>query len=73
METKTFKVPAIHCGHCVHTIKMELSDIPGVERVEADQDSRMVTVDWSAPADWEKIRATLVEINYPPEGLITLN
>ena len=25
METKTFKVPAIHCGHCVHTITMELS------------------------------------------------
>ncbi|CUS06399.1 Heavy metal binding protein [Candidatus Promineifilum breve] len=73
METKTFKVPAIHCGHCVHTIKMELSDLAGVERVEADQNSQMVTVAWSAPADWEKIRATLVEINYPPEGLITLN
>ena len=52
---------------------MELSDLAGVERVEADQNSQMVTVAWSAPADWEKIRATLVEINYPPEGLITLN
>ncbi len=73
METKTFKVPAISCGHCVHTIKMEVSDIPGVERVEADQESKMVTVAWNTPADWEKIRATLVEINYPPEGLITIN
>ena len=54
METKTFKVPAIHCGHCVHTIKMELGDLAGVERVEADQNSQMVTVAWSAPADWEK-------------------
>ncbi len=44
METKTFKVPAISCGHCVHTIKMEVSDIPGVERVEADHESKMVTV-----------------------------
>ena len=73
METKTFKVPAIHCAHCVHTIKMEVGDLPGVERVDADKDTQMVTVAWQSPADWEKIRATLVEINYPPEGLITLN
>lgn len=73
METKTFKVPAIHCAHCVHTIKMELGDLPGVEQVDADKDTRMVTVAWHEPADWEKIRATLAEINYPPEGLITIN
>lgn len=73
MESKTFKVPAISCGHCVHTIKMELSDLPGVTAVDADQESQMVSVSWDAPADWETIRRTLVEINYPPEGLITLN
>lgn len=72
MESKTFKVPAISCQHCVHTIKMEVGDIPGVERVDADKDTQMVTVAWDSPADWEKIRATLVEINYPPEGLITI-
>lgn len=72
MESKTFKVPAISCQHCVHTIKMEVGDIPGVEQVDADKDTRMVTVAWNSPADWEKIRATLLEINYPPEGLITI-
>ena len=73
METKTFKVPGIRCGHCVHTIKMEVGDVAGVQAVESDQQTRMVTVTWDNPADWEKIRATLVEINYPPEGLITIN
>jgi len=73
METKTFKVPGISCGHCVHTIKTEVGDVAGVSLVEADQQTRMVTVTWDNPADWEKIRATLVEINYPPEGLITIN
>ena len=73
METKTFKVPGISCGHCVHTIKTEVSDVPGVTSVEADQQTQMVTVTLNSPADWEKIRATLVEINYPPEGLITIN
>ncbi len=72
MESKTFKVPAISCAHCVHTVKMEVGEIPGVKSVEADKDSQMVTVSWDSPADWDKIRATLVEINYPPEGLISI-
>jgi len=73
METKTFKVPAISCQHCVHTIKMEVSDVPGVESVSADKDTQMVTVQWHDPATWDAIRQTLVEINYPPEGLISLS
>lgn len=73
MESKTFKVPAISCGHCVHTIKIELGDLPGVSAVDADQETQMVSVTWDAPANWEAIRQTLVEINYPPEGLITLS
>lgn len=72
MSEKTFTVPNISCGHCVHTIKTELSDIDGVQRVDADQQSKKVTVVWGDPASWEKIRETLVEINYPPEGLIQL-
>ena len=73
METKSFKVPAISCQHCVHTIKMEVSDVPGVESVSADKDTQMVTVQWHDPATWDAIRQTLVEINYPPEGLISLS
>ena len=73
METKTFKVPAISCQHCVHTIKMEVSDVPGVESVAADKDTQMVPVQWHEPATWDKIRQTLAEINYPPEGLISLS
>ncbi len=73
MESKTFKVPAISCNHCVHTIKMEIGDVPGVQAVQADKDTQMVTVTWAAPATWETIRQTLTEINYPPEGLIALN
>jgi len=73
MDSKTFKVPAISCNHCVHTIKMEVSELPGVQSVQADKDTQLVTVNSTEPATWEKIRQTLVEINYPPEGLITLN
>lgn len=72
MNEKTFTVPNISCGHCVHTVKMEVGDLAGVQRVEADANSKQVTVVWDEPATWEQIHATLVEINYPPEGLIQL-
>lgn len=70
MSEKTFTVPNISCGHCVHSIEMEVGEIAGVEQVEADQESKRVTVVWGEPATWEKIQQTLEEINYPPEGLI---
>jgi len=73
MTTKTFTVPNISCGHCTHTIEMELGDMAGVTRVKADQGSKQVTVVWEEPATWEKIQSLLQEINYPPGGLIQLN
>ena len=68
METKSFAVPNISCGHCTHTIKMELGEIPGVRSVEADITYRQVTVEWGEPASWDRIKAVLTEINYPPAG-----
>ena len=66
MQSKTVTVPNISCGHCTHTIEMELADISGVQSVKADQDSRQVVVEWGEPATWEQIEAMLVEINYAP-------
>lgn len=66
MSTKTFTVPAISCGHCTHTIEMELEELAGVTAVQADESSKQVTVSWQEPASWEKIEALLKEINYPP-------
>jgi copper chaperone len=65
MQTKTFTVPNISCGHCVHTVEMELGDLAGVSSVNAEQDTKLVTVSWDSPATWEQIQQTLVEINYP--------
>lgn len=66
MPSKTFEVPNISCGHCVMTIKNELGELAGVSQVQADQTTRMVTVEWDSPATWEQIKALLTEINYPP-------
>ena len=68
MQTKTFKVPNISCGHCVHTVQSELGELEGIKRVVADESSKLVTVEWEAPQTWENIKAVLEEINYPAEG-----
>lgn len=66
MESKTVTVPNISCGHCTHTIEMEVGELAGVRNVRADKDSRQVTIEWEQPATWETIESLLVEINYPP-------
>ena len=66
MTTKTFEVPNISCGHCVMAVQNEVGELDGVSTVQADKDTRMVTVEFGAPATWETIKATLTEINYPP-------
>jgi copper chaperone len=63
--TKTFSVPNISCGHCVMTIKRELSELAGVTSVEADAETKTVTVAWDAPATENSVRSLLAEINYP--------
>ena len=65
METKTLAIPNISCGHCVMSIKNELSEMEGVSEVEGDPESKSITLEWDAPATLEKIKDTLKEINYP--------
>lgn len=73
MSSKTFVVPNISCGHCVHTVEMEVGDIAGVKTVSADEQSKRVTVEWEAPASWEQIESVLREINYPPADTIQIS
>lgn len=72
MTTVTYTVSAIHCGHCIHTIEMEVGELQGVQSVKADEASKKVVISFDAPASEEKIKALLSEINYPAEGLIRL-
>ncbi len=72
MTTVTYTVPAIHCAHCTHSIETEVGELQGIQSVKADLESKQVQIAFDAPADEEKIKALLAEINYPAEGLITL-
>ena len=65
MSTVTYNIPNISCGHCVHTIQMEVGELPGVETVEANADTKTAKIIFDSPATEESIKALLVEINYP--------
>ena len=65
MATDTFSIPNISCGHCVNTIKNELSELDGIKSVEGSPEAKTVDVEWEAPASLDKIKETLKEINFP--------
>jgi copper chaperone len=75
MTTLTYTLPAIHCGHCVHTVQMEVSELAGVQSVKVDEASKQAVITFGPPADEDGIIALLKEIGYAPAGqdLIQLN
>ena len=68
MTTVTYSIPNISCGHCVHTIQSEVSELKGVQSVVADRESRKATITFDNPASEEEIKKLLAAINYPAAG-----
>ncbi len=65
MTTLTLHVPNISCAHCVHTIKTEVGELPGVTLVDANEQTKIVTIGFEPPATRDRIEALLAEIDYP--------
>jgi copper chaperone len=62
-DTKTYSVPAIHCGHCAAAIKEEVSSVDGVDAVDVDLDAKLVTIRGEALSD-ESLREAIEEAGY---------
>jgi copper chaperone len=58
----TFTVTGMTCGHCVASVTEEVSEVPGVDTVEVDLVSGLLTV--TGAADAELIRAAVIEAGY---------
>lgn len=65
MSQVTYEIPNISCGHCVNTIQVEVGKFPGVSDVWADQESKIVEIEFDQPATEESIKALLKSINFP--------
>ena len=66
VETTRFLAPDISCQHCVMTIREEIGALPGVSDVQADAETKQVTVQFDpATVSKDQIAATLDEAGYP--------
>ena len=62
-EIAVYTVPAMHCAHCVTSIRGELSEVEGVEDVSVDLETKVVTISGRALDD-AALREAIAEAGY---------
>ena len=63
MTTITYTVPGMHCGHCEHAVKSSVSAVQGVESVDVDLETKLVTVRGTDLSD-DNLRAAIDDAGY---------
>ena len=63
MQTLTYSVPGISCGHCRVAITGEVTQVDGVNTVEVDLESKVVTVTGTGVED-AAVRDAIDEAGY---------
>ena len=64
MVEKQYRVPDASCEHCVRTITTELTAIDGVQYVDVNLDTKIVTVRAAPSVSDEQILTGLDEAGY---------
>ena len=62
-DTIAYTVPGMSCGHCKQAVSQEVSAVEGVDSVEVDLGTKVVTVVGSSLDD-AKLRAAIDEAGY---------
>jgi copper chaperone len=62
-ETVTYTVPAVHCEHCAMSIREEVSEVEGVEEVDVDLDTKVVSIS-GRELDDVALRGAIAEAGY---------
>ena len=62
-QTIEYTVAGMHCGHCKAAVERELAAVDGVEAVQADLDTKLVTVRGAGLSD-DALRAAIEEAGY---------
>ena len=65
METLTFTVPGMTCGHCEAAVKGEIGKLAGIVRVDVHLDTKAVVVEGDA-LDQAAIFAAVDEAGFEP-------
>ena len=61
--SRVFAVEGMTCGHCVMSVREEVSEVPGVSAVDVDLASGRMTVSGDQFAD-DAVRAAVAEAGY---------
>ena len=64
METSTYTVNGMTCGHCVAAVTDEVKRIPGVREVEVELESGAVTITSDTALDPAAVRSAVHEAGY---------
>ncbi len=62
MET-TYTVPGMTCDHCTRAVEGAISSVPGVQSVEVDLGTKLVTIRGDALSD-TALRAAIAQAGY---------
>ena len=64
MKIDQYRVPGVSCQHCVAAVTSEVGKLAGVERVQVNLDSKLVTVEHSDSVVPASIIAAIKEAGY---------
>ena len=61
--TAEYRVAGMSCGHCVSSVREEVAEIPGVDRVDVDLATGRLTVTGTGVAD-DAVRRAVAAAGY---------
>ena len=64
MKELKLKINGMMCGGCENRVKNALSEIEGVEKVEADHTTGIVIINSEKDLDIDKIKEKIMDIGY---------
>lgn len=65
-DTATYTVPGMSCGHCEKKVSEKLRAVEGVESVDVDLGTKLVTVTGPSLED-SALRAAIAAAGYEPQ------
>lgn len=68
MSVHVYRVPDVSCEHCVSAITGELKKIDGVQSVDVNLDTKLVTVESADSVEDASLRAGIDEAGYDIEA-----
>lgn len=68
MTRRSFTVTGMSCGGCEENVENSLSELPGVESVEADNETDRVDVVTEGDVPDDKITAAIEDAGYTVEA-----